>query len=118
MRLSAGIIHNAGLHPLRATVAAFGIAAALAWVAAPSIANGAGGWIAEGRPEYRTPPLTVECRARVSGKDHFNILVASDTKSSGNHWELFTMAGKGTVDPVMTATGCGAGATISVRLTN
>lgn len=54
-----------------------------------------GGWLAEGRAEYRTPPLTVECRAKLNSKRGYNILVASDTKSSGAHWELFSMAGNG-----------------------
>ncbi|MBA4190218.1 MAG: hypothetical protein C0467_19710 [Planctomycetaceae bacterium] len=53
------------------------------------------GWVAEGRKEYRTPPLTVECVATLTGKGGYNILVASDTKASGDHWELFTMPGTG-----------------------
>ncbi|MDZ4686869.1 MAG: TIM barrel protein [Planctomycetaceae bacterium] len=53
------------------------------------------GLLVEGRAEYRRPPLTVECRATLTQSDQFNILVASDTKASGNHWELFTMAGNG-----------------------
>jgi putative heme-binding domain-containing protein len=48
------------------------------------------GWLADGKPEYRTLPHTVECRARVNGKGGFNILVASGPKSSAAHWELFT----------------------------
>ncbi len=64
-------------------------------VAAPASPTPAGGWLAEGRAEYREPPLTVECRARLKGKTGYNILVASDPKSSGAHWELFTMAGTG-----------------------
>ncbi|HVJ81952.1 MAG TPA: DUF6797 domain-containing protein, partial [Planctomycetia bacterium] len=53
------------------------------------------GWQAAGRPEYRTPPLTVECRATIHDPGAFNILVASDEKRSGLHWELFTFAGDG-----------------------
>ena len=53
------------------------------------------GWLADGKPEYRTPPLTVEARARVKGKGGFNILVASDTKQSAAHWELFTWSETG-----------------------
>jgi putative heme-binding domain-containing protein len=58
-------------------------------------ANPTAGWLIAGRPEYRTPPLTVECRVRCDQKGNYNILVASDTKASGNHWELFSMAGSG-----------------------
>jgi putative heme-binding domain-containing protein len=53
------------------------------------------GWLAEGKAEYRMPPLTLECRARLNSKTRYNILVASDTKRSGAHWELFTMTGTG-----------------------
>jgi putative heme-binding domain-containing protein len=53
------------------------------------------GWLAEGRAEYRTPPLTVECRVHLQRKDAYNILVASDTKQSAAHWEIFAMAGNG-----------------------
>ena len=54
-----------------------------------------GGWLADGRPEYRTPPLTVECVVRLTGKAGYNILIACDTKQSAAHWELFTMPGSG-----------------------
>ncbi len=63
--------------------------------ARPRPAAAPSGWLAAGRPEYRTPPLTVECRARLNGKIGYNILVASDTKQSGAHWEMFSMAGNG-----------------------
>ncbi|MCE9564518.1 MAG: TIM barrel protein [Planctomycetes bacterium] len=53
------------------------------------------GWVAEGKKEYRTPPLTVECVAALTGKGGYNILIASDTKASGDHWELFTMPESG-----------------------
>ncbi|HET6880265.1 MAG TPA: TIM barrel protein [Pirellulales bacterium] len=55
------------------------------------------GRIAAGKPEYRRPPLSVECRARLTARDNYNILVASDTKQSAAHWELFSMAGSGTL---------------------
>ena len=35
--------------------------------------------------------------ATLAGPENYNILVASDTKQSGAHWELFTMAGAGTL---------------------
>lgn len=53
--------------------------------------------LAEGRSEYRQPPLTIECRARLTQPSGYNILVASDTKQSGMHWEIFSMAGSGTL---------------------
>lgn len=53
------------------------------------------GVLVEGRAEYRSPPLTVECRATLTQSEQYNIVVASDTKASGSHWELFTMAGNG-----------------------
>jgi putative heme-binding domain-containing protein len=54
------------------------------------------GWLIAGRKEYREPPLTVECLAKFTQKGTYNILVASDTKPSGRHWEIFSMAGSGT----------------------
>jgi putative heme-binding domain-containing protein len=53
------------------------------------------GRIAAGKPEYRQPPLTVECRVKLPSRDTYNILVASNPKSSGTHWEVFTMPGSG-----------------------
>ncbi|CAN5755165.1 hypothetical protein BH11VER1_BH11VER1_25100 [soil metagenome] len=46
---------------------------------------------------YRSLPLTIECRTKLTGKDGYNILVASDVKSSSTHWELYTHAGRGTL---------------------
>ena len=54
-----------------------------------------GGMVVEGKPEYRTLPLTIECRAKVASKHGFNILVASDPKSSAEHWELYSYVGSG-----------------------
>ncbi len=55
----------------------------------------AAGFLVAGRAEYRTPPITVECRATLRGKQSFNILVACDTKKSATHWEIFTMPSSG-----------------------
>ncbi|QDT97608.1 DUF6797 domain-containing protein [Gimesia aquarii] len=49
----------------------------------------------EGRIEYRKPPITVECRILLPRQDVYNIIVASDTKKSGAHWELFSMVQSG-----------------------
>lgn len=56
-----------------------------------------GGYVAGGKAEYRTLPLSVELRATLKGKGSYNILVANDTKRSADHWELFTMPGTGTL---------------------
>ncbi len=50
---------------------------------------------AEGCDEFRTPPLSVECWAILKSKADFNLLVASDSKESGTHWELYTFIGTG-----------------------
>jgi putative heme-binding domain-containing protein len=53
------------------------------------------GWLAAGKNEYRSPPITVEVRAKINGKNGYNILVASDTKKSADHWEIFTEPNSG-----------------------
>ena len=53
------------------------------------------GRVYPGADAYRHPPLTVEVRATIQHHDQYNILVASDTKQSAAHWELFSMAGSG-----------------------
>ena len=53
------------------------------------------GTLLEGSAQYRTPPITVECRATLHQKQNYNILVANDTKASSRHWELFSMARSG-----------------------
>jgi quinoprotein glucose dehydrogenase len=55
----------------------------------------AGGAFAPGRADYRTPPLTVECWAKLHSKGNYNILIANENKSSLTHWEMFTVAGTG-----------------------
>ena len=49
----------------------------------------------DGKAEYRARPITVECRATLNNARAFNILVASDTKDSAEHWELYSYAGSG-----------------------
>jgi len=53
------------------------------------------GHVYPGAEAYRHPPITVEVRARIPRRDQYNILVASDTKQSVDHWELFSMNGSG-----------------------
>ncbi len=55
----------------------------------------AGGMLVEGKATYRELPLTVELRAKLNSNGGFNILVASDTKASAQHWELYSYAGSG-----------------------
>lgn len=55
----------------------------------------AGGFLTEGKAEYRALPLTVECRVKLESSKNFNIFVASDSKKSAEHWELYTFAGTG-----------------------
>lgn len=53
------------------------------------------GTLLENRPEFRRPPITVECRVTLPDANGYNILVASDTKQSGQHWEIFSNNGNG-----------------------
>lgn len=57
----------------------------------------AGGQVVAGNDAWRSGPITVELRARMDSASNFNILVASDTKASGAHWEMFTEPGSGTL---------------------
>ena len=54
-----------------------------------------GGLVVAGKAEWREPPITVECRVRLRDAKGYNILVASDTKASNAHWEIFSMSGSG-----------------------
>ncbi len=51
--------------------------------------------IVDGKAELRKAPLTVVCDARLHHASVYNILVASDIKASGEHWEMFSTAGSG-----------------------
>ncbi len=62
---------------------------------APKTPSGGVGQLYPGNDAYRRPPITVEVRATIQRSDQYNILVASDTKQSSDHWELFTMMGSG-----------------------
>ncbi len=55
----------------------------------------AGGYLIDGKPAYRNPPITVEVKAKLTRKDRYNILAANDTKQSGQHWEIFSENGTG-----------------------
>jgi hypothetical protein len=51
--------------------------------------------VVDSSPRFRKPPLTVECWAKLDGKNGLNVLVASDPKGSPRHWDLFTAADTG-----------------------
>ena len=55
----------------------------------------AGGAFVAGRADYRNPPLTVECWAKIHSKNNFNIIIANENKMSATHWEMFTFAQTG-----------------------
>ncbi len=54
-----------------------------------------GGLLFPARPQFRQFPLTVLAKAKLTDSASYNILVANDTKQSGEHWELFTQANTG-----------------------
>lgn len=65
--------------------------------AAAAVLSADSGTILKGRAEFRLPPITVECRVTLTSRGNYNILVASDTKKSAAHWEIFSMRGDGTL---------------------
>lgn len=56
-----------------------------------------GGLLLDGKSDHHTLPFTIECRAKLTSKEHYNILVACNPKSASTHWELYTHAGRGTL---------------------
>lgn len=62
------------------------------------------GAVLDGNQKYIEPPITVECWARATGKGGFNILVASETKASPTHWEIYTYAGTGAISAYLPGT--------------
>jgi hypothetical protein len=48
-----------------------------------------------GKPDFRRPGLLIEARVRLGSRENFNVLVASEAKSSPTHWELYSYAGTG-----------------------
>lgn len=51
--------------------------------------------IVDGKPEFLSRPITVECRARLTNPQKFNTLIACNPKSSSEHWSLFSLKGTG-----------------------
>lgn len=64
------------------------------WQAPPQPAI-SGGILLPDERRFRHAPLTLEMTAKIDHATGFNILAASDTKASHEHWELFTHAGSG-----------------------
>ena len=48
-----------------------------------------------GRDEFRQRPITVECMAKLDSAASYNVLVASDTKASAEHWSLYSAPDSG-----------------------
>ncbi len=65
----------------------------------------ASGLLLETKVEQVETPLTVECWAKLSDKQGFNILLASEAKSSKSHWELYSYAGSGVCSVYMPGRG-------------
>lgn len=53
------------------------------------------GYSIAGRTEYQATPLTIELRATLRSKSHYNILAACNEKRSPLHWEVFTFPQSG-----------------------
>lgn len=56
---------------------------------------------------FRKPPFTVECWANLRSKDSFNVIVSTDPKSSGSHWEIYSYAGSGVFSAYLPGTTIG-----------
>ena len=54
-----------------------------------------GGMLLAGDDAWREAPVTVEAWAKLRSAANFNVIVASDTKASGAHWEIYSYAGAG-----------------------
>lgn len=54
-----------------------------------------GGAYFAAHPDHRNATVTVDCWTKLTSKEGFNILVASEPKSSATHWEMYSHAGAG-----------------------
>ena len=54
-----------------------------------------GGVFALGRKDYKSSPITVDCWVKIATKNGFQIIAASETKASPNHWEMYSYNGTG-----------------------
>ncbi len=64
-----------------------------------------GGALAPDAEELRNPPQTVDAWVKLDNKDGFNIIIASEAKSSPSHWELYSYAGSGALSAYLPARG-------------
>jgi sugar phosphate isomerase/epimerase len=55
----------------------------------------AGGAVIEANQGWQEPPITVEFQVKLENPSGFNIFVASETKDTNAHWELFGWNGNG-----------------------
>lgn len=53
------------------------------------------GLVIDATNAFRQAPFTVEAWVKIGSKDGFNLIAASEAKSSFTHWELYTFAGGG-----------------------
>ncbi len=60
-----------------------------------ALSAGTGGLLVAGNDKWRTAPITVEAWTKLRSTKTFNVIVASDTKASGAHWEIYSYAGAG-----------------------
>ena len=58
-------------------------------------ARAGAGRVLAGDAACRRPPLTLEAWVRFQSKTGYNIILASESKASPTHWELYTHAGSG-----------------------
>lgn len=63
------------------------------------------GVVVAAKSVQRDAPLTVECWAKIDDKNVFQILLASEPKSSPTHWELYSYAGSGVLSVYMPGRG-------------
>lgn len=61
----------------------------------PALEARRGGILVPGREAWRAAPLSVEAWVKLENAAAFNVIVASDSKASAAHWELYSYMGAG-----------------------
>ncbi len=92
---SAAIVGQAASLPSSAGSLPAVRAAIVAGQSGPALDARVTGLVLDGKPWFRKPPLRVAARVRLGSKAQFNLIAASEAKSSPTHWELYTYAGTG-----------------------
>lgn len=64
-----------------------------------------GGAYIAAHADHCNASVTVDCWAKIASTDNFNILVASEPKSSPTHWEMYSYAGSGVFSVYMPGRG-------------